>query len=65
MRPEGDRSDAGFPPASARVHRPDESRPRRPYRSPSLIEYGSVRRLTRSGGATRIEVFFGRRRMRF
>lgn len=29
-----------------------ESRPRRPYTSPSLVEYGSIARLTHTGGST-------------
>ena len=32
--------------------------PRRPYASPELIEYGSIAKLTQSGGRTRNELIF-------
>jgi hypothetical protein len=35
----------------------DESRDRRPYRRPALVELGSVRELTRSGGMTTTDGF--------
>jgi hypothetical protein len=35
---------------------------RKPYRRPVLTEYGSISKLTRSGGSTRAEGTSGRRR---
>lgn len=37
---------------SADHDRARESGPRRPYTSPSLVEYGSIARLTHTGGST-------------
>ena len=37
---------------------------RAPYKKPSVTEYGSIRKLTRSGGSTRLEGSSGRIRMR-
>lgn len=48
------------PDDSIPTERPD---PRRPYRAPVLTEYGSIAKLTESGGATRNEGGSGRRRM--
>jgi hypothetical protein len=37
--------------------------PRRPYVSPELVEYGSVAKLTQTGGMTSTDFFFNLRRM--
>ena len=37
----------------------------KPYRPPTLVEYGSIAKLTRSGGSTSFEGSSGRRRMMF
>jgi hypothetical protein len=40
----------------------DDQPPRQPYVAPELIEYGTVAKLTQTGGRTRIDFFFGLRR---
>jgi hypothetical protein len=37
--------------------------PRQAYVSPELVEYGSVAKLTQTGGMTTIDFFFNLRRM--
>lgn len=43
--------------------REGEPSTRRPYQRPVLTEYGSISKLTRSGGATRTESASPRRRL--
>ena len=38
-----------------RVKKETQDAPKRPYAKPTLIEYGSVAKLTQSGGSTRFE----------
>jgi hypothetical protein len=37
---------------------------RKPYRAPVLTEYGSISKLTRTGGATRFDIAGGMMRMK-
>jgi hypothetical protein len=41
----------------------DAETPRRPYVAPALVEYGTVAKLTQTGGMTSTDFFFGLRRM--
>jgi hypothetical protein len=41
----------------------DAAPPRKGYVAPALVEYGTVAKLTQTGGMTTIDFFFGLRRM--
>jgi hypothetical protein len=51
------------PTASNGERHHDASQPRRPYVAPELIEYGTVAKLTQTGGMTSTDFFLSLRRM--